>query len=71
MYIDGHNEEVIKDAILDSYKVKGVPTCIVLDTIKSKGFQPLVGDVSNHHARFNEKQNEQIDEVIKALEEAN
>lgn len=71
VYINGHDEELIKKTILDSYQVKNVPTCIVLDTIKSKGFAPLVGDVSNHHARFNETQKKQIDEVIKALEEAN
>lgn len=71
VYIDGHNEETIKEAILNANNVKGVPTCIVLDTIKSKGFKPLVGDVSNHHARFNELQNKQIDDVIKELEEAN
>ena len=71
IYIDGHNEELINQTIQNAYKVKNVPTCIVLDTIKSKGFKPLVGSVSNHHARFNEEQNIQIDTVIQELEETN
>ena len=68
-YINGHDEELIKNTILESYKIKGVPTCIVLDTVKSKGFAPLEHDISNHHARFSEENIKQIDETIAQYEE--
>lgn len=68
-YINGHDEELIKKTLLESQQVKDVPTCIVLDTIKSYGFEPLVGNVSNHHARFTAEQNDQIDAVIAKYEE--
>lgn len=68
VYIDGHDEAKIKEAILDTYKVKGIPSCIVLDTVKSKGFAPLVGNIANHHARFDDALNVQVDARIKELE---
>ncbi len=67
--VDGHNETAIKQAIQDAYKVQGVPTCIVLDTIKAKGFKPLEGDTGNHHVRFSEDQIKLVDAKIKQLEE--
>ncbi len=67
-HINGHDEELIKQTILDSYQVKDVPTCIVLDTIKSYGFEPLVNDVSNHHARFSPEQIVEVDAVIAKYE---
>jgi len=35
--IDGHDVEAIYNAIQNAYAKKGVPSCIVLDTIKGKG----------------------------------
>ena len=35
--IDGHDVEAIYQAIQNAYAKKGVPSCIVLDTIKGKG----------------------------------
>ena len=35
--IDGHDVEAIYNAIQNAYTKKGVPSCIVLDTIKGKG----------------------------------
>ena len=34
---DGHDVEAIYQAIQNAYAKKGVPSCIVLDTIKGKG----------------------------------
>ena len=34
---DGHDVEAIYQAIQNAYDKKGVPSCIVLDTIKGKG----------------------------------
>lgn len=67
--IDGHDETLIKETILNAQLVKGVPTCIVLDTIKGKGVPFLENMVSNHHVRFSDEQNVQIDELVKQLEE--
>lgn len=68
-YINGHDEELIKNTLLESQKVKGVPTCIVLDTIKSYGYDPLVNDVSNHHARFSADQVDDLNAAIRKYEE--
>lgn len=35
--IDGHNHDAIDKAIIKAKSVKGVPHCIVLDTVKGKG----------------------------------
>ena len=35
--VDGHDVEAIYNAIQNAYAKKGVPSCIVLDTIKGKG----------------------------------
>ena len=68
-HINGHDEALIKETILKAYEVKDVPTCIVLDTVKAQGFAPMINDKNNHHARFNDAQLVQVDEVIKQLEE--
>ncbi len=67
--VDGHNEEAIKQAILNAYDVKGVPSAIVLDTVKAKGCPVFEGDTGNHHIRFSEEQNNIIDEYIAQFEE--
>ncbi len=65
--IDGHDEEVIKQAILDAHNVKGIPSCIILDTIKGKGIVELENIVSNHHVRFSDEQNEIFTKKINQL----
>lgn len=35
--IDGHDVEAIYQAIQNAYDKKGVPSCIVLNTVKAKG----------------------------------
>lgn len=67
--VDGHNEALIKEAILHAMTVKGVPSCIVLDTVKAKGVAAFEGDIGNHHIRFLEEQNLILNEVIQQLEE--
>ncbi|MBN2604968.1 MAG: transketolase [Bacilli bacterium] len=68
--VDGHNEEKIKEAIINAMNTKHVPSCIVLDTVKAKGVKAFEGDIGNHHIRFSKQQEIIIDEVIKQLEEA-
>ncbi len=54
--VNGHDEAAIKSAFDEARAIKGVPTCIVLDTIKAKGVEFLEGDSSNHHVRMDEEQ---------------
>lgn len=68
--VDGHNELNIKEAIERALAKKGVPSCIVLDTVKSKGFVTLENNTGNHHVRFSDEQNKELDRVMAELEEA-
>jgi len=67
--IDGHDEDAIREAIENAMNVKGIPSCIVLDTIKAKGVSIFEGDLGNHHIRFSDKDNVILDQVIAELEE--
>jgi len=67
--VDGHNEEAIKEAVLNAQQVKGVPSCIVLDTIKAHGVSIFEDNTGNHHIRFSADDNDFIDNLIKELEE--
>lgn len=67
--IDGHDEAKIKEAIENAMKVKDIPSCIVLDTIKAKGVSFFEHDLGNHHIRFSDDQNTKLDKVIQELEE--
>ncbi len=67
--IDGHDEDAIREAIQNAMNVKEIPSCIVLDTIKAKGFPAFEGDIGNHHVRFSNEDNALLDQVIAKLEE--
>ena len=67
--VDGHNESEIRKAIINAKKVKGVPSCIVLDTIKGKGIKEFENNIGNHHIRFSKHYNELIEKKIQELEE--
>ncbi len=67
--VDGHDEEAILNAINNAKNVKGVPSCIVLDTIKGKGAEGFENLVSNHHVRFSNDQNVILHKAVAKLEE--
>lgn len=75
--IDGHDIEAIYDAIEACKQVKGVPSCIVLKTVKGKGVKDLEEMLLNHHITiddaFVEKAvsglNEQLENIEKELNE--
>ena len=63
---DGNDVEQIYDAIAKAYETKGVPTCIVLNTVKGKGatFAEPTGAHSSQPSK------EEWDEGIAAVEAA-
>lgn len=61
---DGNDVEQIYDAVMAAYEVKGMPTCIVLNTIKGKG--ATFAEPSHSHSSQPTK--EQWDEAIAAAE---
>ena len=67
-YINGHNEEIIKETILN-VQDNDKPKCIILDTIKGNGIEFLVNNLGNHHVRFTDDQKTRLQEIIKELEE--
>ncbi len=64
--VDGNDVEQIYDAVAQAYEKKGVPTCIVLNTIKGKGatFAEPTGAHSSQPSK------EEWDEGIAAVEAA-
>lgn len=70
--IDGHDIEAIYNAIEDAKKVKDVPTCIVLKTIKGKGVKDLEEMMLNHHiqldAAFTEKAVAELEAALAEIE---
>lgn len=64
--IDGHDVEAIYGAIQNAYAKKGVPSCIVLDTIKGKG--ATFAEPSRAHS--SQPNAEQWTEALEASEKA-
>jgi transketolase len=64
--VDGNDVEQIYDAVAKAYETKGVPTCIVLNTVKGKGatFAEPTGAHSSQPSK------EEWDEGIAAVEAA-
>ncbi|MEL4106143.1 transketolase [Oscillospiraceae bacterium WX1] len=63
--VDGHDTGAILDAVLTAKKTKGVPSVIVLDTVK--GFGTFAAGVEgNHHMSFSK---EQMEEAVKVVTE--
>lgn len=71
--IDGHDVEAIHQAIQDAKTHKGVPSVIVLDTVKGKGWSVTEGKPGVHHIPISKEQMEQarqeLGAQIAALEE--
>lgn len=53
--VDGHDVEAIDNALQEAKTVKGVPTCIVLNTVKGKGAPELEAILLNHHSAISEE----------------
>ncbi len=63
--INGHDFNAIDDAVQAAKKVTDRPSMIIMDTVKSWGYAPGVGVVSNHSMAVSE---EDAKAAIKALE---
>lgn len=49
LLVDGHDIKALKDAIDNAKGTKGIPTVIILDTIKGKGVDFMEGDPKWHY----------------------
>lgn len=56
--IDGHDVMAIYDAICEAQKVKGVPSVIIMNTVKGKGCS-LIEGTKNHHSTLTKEQAEE------------
>lgn len=63
--IDGHSIEEIREAINEADETKNIPTVIVANTIKGKGFPFAEGKCQFHNAALTE---EQYQECLKCIE---
>ncbi len=63
--INGHSIKEIRAAIKEADEIKGVPTVIVANTIKGKGFPFAEGKCQYHNATLTE---EQYQECLKCIE---
>jgi transketolase len=64
MRVNGHDYDLIDNAILQAQNSADKPTMIVLDTIKGRGCSFAEGDLGNHNMPVNE---EQLKEALAAL----
>jgi transketolase len=64
--IDGHDFVAIENAIQEAKKKKGIPSMIVLDTIKGKGCSFAEGKLSSHNMPVTP---ELLQEALSALQE--
>ncbi len=70
--IDGNNFEAIESALTNAREVKGMPSCIILKTVKGKGVSYMENNVSWHGAAPNKEQYEvamaELEAHLKELE---
>ena len=66
--IDGHDFNAIEEAIQAAKNMKGVPSMIILDTIKGKGCSFAEGKLSSHNMPVSEQM---MKEALSALQEVN
>lgn len=70
--IDGNNFEAIEAALTNAREVKGMPSCIILKTVKGKGVSYMENNVSWHGAAPNKEQYEvamsELEAHLKELE---
>jgi transketolase len=63
--IDGHDMEAIEKAVKAAKEAKGVPSVIVLNTVKGKGCTFADGMLNNHHVAFSKEQGEEAIEAAR------
>ncbi len=70
--IDGNNFEAIEAALTNAREVKGMPSCIILKTVKGRGVSYMENNVSWHGAAPNKEQYEvamsELEAHLKELE---
>lgn len=66
--IDGHDFNAIEEAVQAAKSMKGVPSMIILDTIKGKGCSFAEGKLSSHNMPVSEQM---MKEAFSALQEVN
>lgn len=66
--IDGHDVKAIDEAIERVKQVKDQAVCIVLDTVKGKGFPYFYNNPANHSPKFNDEVDLETDKIIEELE---
>lgn len=64
--IDGHDFDAIEDALNNAKATKGVPTCIVMKTVKGKGVSYMENAVGWHGKAPNTEEYEQAMNELKA-----
>ncbi len=62
--VDGHDLEKLEQAVLNAKAETELPSIIICDTIKAKGFSPAQGKVTSHHMAFTK---EMADKAIEDL----
>ena len=68
--IDGHDFDAIKKAVDDAKACKGMPTAVIMKTVKGKGVSYMENAVNWHGAAPNEElYNKAMDELKSALAE--
>lgn len=65
--VDGSSTTAIKNAIEEAKNRTGVPSCIVLDTVKGQGIPYFEKLADNHHIRFDDESNFELDKAIREL----
>lgn len=67
--VDGNNIDAVDDAFEVAKTVKGMPTCIIADTVKGKGSPVSENKAGWHHHLPNQEEYEQIMKDLKAKKE--
>lgn len=67
--VDGNNIDAVDDAFEVAKTVKGMPTCIIADTIKGKGSSVSENKAGWHHHLPNQEEYEQIMKDLEAKKE--
>lgn len=67
--VDGNNIDAVDDAFEVAKTVKGMPTCIIADTVKGKGSSVSENKAGWHHHLPNQEEYEQIMKDLEAKKE--
>lgn len=67
--IDGHDMRAIVETAMNMPNEKGKPTCVILNTVKSKGLSFAEGDPAYHYWKANPEEMEIAEKDLAAIEE--